>query len=57
MAKETLEKTMIQESKEDAEVLIVEAMRKVPEDRKGEVLRIVEGFALGATLQEGQKVG
>lgn len=34
--------------KQDADCLIIEVLKKVPEDKKMEVLRIVEGFALCA---------
>lgn len=42
----------IQKSKVDAESLIVDVLKKVPQDKKMEALRIVEGFAMGTSLDQ-----
>lgn len=36
----------IKEKKADAETLILEVIKKIPEDRKIEALRLLEGFSL-----------
>lgn len=51
MAKERKENTCLEQSKKDSEELL-EILKKVPNERKGEVLGIVKGFALCA-----EKVG
>lgn len=53
--------TSLEQKKQDADSLITEVVKKVPENRKIEILRIVEGFALCANNEGGkpndQKVG
>lgn len=45
MEKNTLEN--IETKKGDAEGLILEVLKKVPSDKKAEILRIIEGYCLG----------
>ena len=45
----------LKEKKKDADALIKEVLNKIPEERKVEALRIVEGFALCANSD--QKAG
>lgn len=45
----------LNEKKKDADALIKEVLNKIPEERKLEALRIVEGFALCANAD--QKAG
>lgn len=43
------------EKKRDADVLIKEVLKKIPEEKKIEVLRILDGFALAT--ESNQKAG
>ena len=45
----------IPERKSDADELIKDVLKKIPETKKVEVLRILEGFALNESV--GKKVG
>lgn len=47
MEKERKENTYLEQNKKDSEELL-EILKKVPNERKGEVLGIVKGFALCA---------
>lgn len=46
----------LENKRTDAEELIKEVLRKIPESRKIEVLRIIEGFMICATLED-EKAG
>ena len=45
------ENTYVEKTKRDAEE-IIELLKKVPKERKGEVLGIVRGYALAAETEE-----
>ena len=45
----------IEKKKHDADLLIEEVLKKIPDDKKMEVLRIIEGYALCAS--SGNKAG
>lgn len=45
------ENTYVEKTKKDAEE-IIEVLKKVPEERKGEVLGIIRGYALAAETEE-----
>lgn len=42
------EKEMLKEKREDADELIRDVLKRIPEEKKNEVLTLVRGFALGA---------
>lgn len=46
--RKTCEQDSLEKKRTDADELIKEALKKVPEDRKLEVLRLVEGFSVCA---------
>lgn len=43
-----LKSNELAEKKQDADTLIKEVLRKIPEEKKIEVLRILDGFALAS---------
>lgn len=51
------ENKQIAEVKRDANVLIEEILRKIPETKKMEVLRFVQGFEIGASGQQAERTG
>lgn len=42
------EKEMLKEKRKDADELIRDVLKRIPEEKKNEVLTLVQGFALGA---------
>lgn len=50
-----LQNTELSEKKRDADSLINEVLKKIPEEKKIEVLRILDGFVLG--VETNKKAG
>ena len=51
------ENIQIAEVKKDANELIEEILRRIPESKKMEVLRFVQGFEIGASEQQTERTG
>lgn len=51
------ETTELKEKRQDADELINEVLRGIPEGKKLEALRLLEGFSLCASNNQDKKVG